>query len=279
MLIAAMASTVAFGGPISWYWDGPASTPPEKLAAITASMDEAVDYYNAYSQYDWQEYSTDPRGIRVIYDANVPTANASYRGRISFGGSTGESTALHEMGHVFGVGTFEPTWTNRLSGGQWTGPAANAQLEEFDGPGAVVNGDGSHFWPYGLNFSTEDSLENRRRHVLMVGALRADMRLRNGSSSGVLGDYNDDGVVDAADYTVWRDRNGDTTSLVNDRFIGDVADNDYAWWKRAYGQPASSSALAVPEPTGLAAALLGTAVLTCGRLAQPNGRERLRRNS
>ena len=192
-LVASFACRTVVGAPITWYWDGPANTPAATLAAITASMDEAIDYYNAYSEYEWQEYSNDPRGIRVIYDPAVPTANAIYRSRISFGGSTGVQVAMHEMSHVLGVGTFEPVWTNRLESGQWTGAVANALVEEFDGPGTTIYGDASHFWPYGLNFSSEDSLENRRRHVLMVGALRADMRLRSGNATGLRGDYNNDG--------------------------------------------------------------------------------------
>ncbi|MEO0530619.1 MAG: hypothetical protein AAF266_08585, partial [Planctomycetota bacterium] len=188
----------------------------------------------------------------------VPTANASYRGRISFGGSRGVSTALHEMGHVFGVGTFYPAWGNRITEGRWNGSVAIAQVQEFNGPSCVVFGDAAHFWPYGLNFSSEDSLENRRRHVLMIGALRADMRLRNGNATELLGDYNNDGVVNAVDYTVWRDRDGDTTSLVNDRVIGEVTQDDYAWWDRVYGQSVVADAAAIPEPT---AALLAAGVL------------------
>lgn len=247
---------------ITWYFDGPANTPSNILAQITASMDEAVDHYNAYALYDWPSYAPTSQGIRVIYNANVPTANASYKGRIAFGGSRGVSTALHEMGHVFGVGTYEPIWTNRLSGGQWQGPNGNAELQRYDGPGATINGDGSHFWPYGLNFSSEDSPEARRRHVRIVGAMRSDMRLFNGNGTELLGDYNNDGVTDAADYTVWRDRNGDTTSLVNDQTLGGVSEVDYLWWERGYGSSvASTQSLSVPEPIGLAIGLFGAALL------------------
>lgn len=249
---------------ITWYFDGSASVPPSIRNQITASMDEAVAHYNAYSLYEWSDYAPTPQGIRVIYDPNVPTANAGYKSRISFGGSRGVSTALHEMGHVFGVGTYEPIWTNLLSGGQWQGNNGNAELQRYNGPGAIINGDGSHFWPYGLNFSTEDSPEARLRHVRVIGAMRSDMRLFNGNGTEVLGDYNNDGVTDAADYTVWRDRNGDTTSLVNDQTIGGVDESDYLWWDRGYGRTlASTHSISTPEPTGLALGLAGVAMLTC----------------
>ena len=52
------------------------------------------------------------------------------------------------------------------------------QIHTFDGPGAVGNSDGTHFWPYGLNHDSESSTENNRRHVLMVAALRRDMGIQ-----------------------------------------------------------------------------------------------------
>ena len=62
------------------------------------------------------------------------------------------------------------------------------------------------------------------------------------------GDYNADGMVDAADYVVWRDGLGTTYTLA-----------DYAVWKANFGIGASGSGTgaAVPEPTALAL-LLGT---------------------
>ena len=53
----------------------------------------------------------------------------------------------------------------------------------------------------------------------------------------VPGDFNVDGMVDAADYTVWRDRSGQGGSgLVADGdFDGDVDDDDFAVWKAAFG--------------------------------------------
>ncbi len=61
------------------------------------------------------------------------------------------------------------------------------------------------------------------------------------------GDYSGDGVVDAADYTVWRDGLGD-------QFV----QSDYDVWLANYGSPLVSRATStVPEPVGLAAALLG----------------------
>jgi hypothetical protein len=58
-------------------------------------------------------------------------------------------------------------------------------------------------------------------------------------AAGIPGDYNQNGVVDAADYTVWRDGLGSTYT---------PADDDV--WKQHFGAHAgSSAAAAVPEPT------------------------------
>jgi hypothetical protein len=85
----------------------------------------------------------------------------------------------------------------------------------------------------------------------------------------VPGDYNGDGVVNAADYTVWRDHLG---SEVNTEIDGDksgiVDEGDYEVWKQNFGQHAGAGALggagnaAVPEPATSVLALLATALLT-----------------
>jgi hypothetical protein len=72
------------------------------------------------------------------------------------------------------------------------------------------------------------------------------------------GDYNGDHVVDAADYTIWRDTlgsmidlraNGDDTGLS----AGIIDDADYDFWKAHFGDVvpmgAGSRAAAVPEPS------------------------------
>ncbi|QDT68950.1 Beta-agarase A precursor [Planctomycetes bacterium MalM25] len=49
------------------------------------------------------------------------------------------------------------------------------------------------------------------------------------------GDYNDDGVVDAADYTVWRDAEGTSTFLPNDATPNVVDQSDWQVWRDNYG--------------------------------------------
>jgi hypothetical protein len=71
----------------------------------------------------------------------------------------------------------------------------------------------------------------------------------------LIGDFNNDGVVDAADYVVWRNALPSAT-LRNDRTPGVVDASDYADWRANFGksQPASSAALggnSVPEPASI----------------------------
>jgi hypothetical protein len=78
---------------------------------------------------------------------------------------------------------------------------------------------------------------------------------------GIFGDYNDDGIVDAADYVVWRKNNGTTNTLPNDSSAGLVSPADYDVWRENFGRTSGSGsgAQAVPEPGAFAALVLLTA--------------------
>ena len=85
--------------------------------------------------------------------------------------------------------------------------------------------------------------------------------------SGVIGDYNNNGKVDAADYTVWRDNLGTSNVLPNDSTPGSVTSADYTVWKSNFGLPGSGSAATgnvVPEPTGAVTAVLAFFAFACG---------------
>lgn len=72
--------------------------------------------------------------------------------------------------------------------------------------------------------------------------------------SGLPGDYNNDGQVDAADYTVWRDNLGAPSgTLPNDILVGSIGTGQYNTWKMFYGESYSSLASAhpVPEPSAV----------------------------
>jgi hypothetical protein len=89
--------------------------------------------------------------------------------------------------------------------------------------------------------------------------------------AGLPGDFNDDGVVDAADYTVWRNHldEPNENNLPNGNG-GGVTLSDYDWWKQHYGTPPGSGGgglfgSPVPEPTSVALGLL--AAMGCALFA------------
>ena len=84
------------------------------------------------------------------------------------------------------------------------------------------------------------------------------------------GDFNGDGLVDAADYTVWRDNLGaenESAINFNGDGIGGIDQNDYALWKTNFGTSTNGgSGLAhanVPEPATGLTALLAAILLFC----------------
>lgn len=90
------------------------------------------------------------------------------------------------------------------------------------------------------------------------------------------GDYNNDGIVDAADYVVWRKNVGQPSqTLPNDTTGVIIGDAQYNLWRANYGNsvavPGAGSSLssgAVPEPTTMGLVAFGIAALgwmTMGR--------------
>jgi hypothetical protein len=72
---------------------------------------------------------------------------------------------------------------------------------------------------------------------------------------GLRGDYNGNGIVDAADYPVWRDTLGQTGAGLAADGDGDseIGAGDYTVWKAQFGETAAGGVnaavnVAVPEP-------------------------------
>jgi hypothetical protein len=68
-----------------------------------------------------------------------------------------------------------------------------------------------------------------------TGIGRRGRSLETSASAGYMGDYNNDQVVDAGDYAVWRNNLGGDTLLPNDTTTG-VGPDDYTRWKMHYGE-------------------------------------------
>ncbi len=89
------------------------------------------------------------------------------------------------------------------------------------------------------------------------------------------GDYNLDGRVDAADFTVWADTVGSTTNFSADGNLdGSIDELDYAVWEANFGVSLGAAALlsgaqSVPEPSGAALLLVISAMSRCKNMRRP----------
>jgi hypothetical protein len=71
-------------------------------------------------------------------------------------------------------------------------------------------------------------------------------------AAGLVGDYNNNGAIDAGDYTVWRDSLGQTGAnlLADGDLSGGVTAADWSLWQTRFTGSFPASSRAVPEPTG-----------------------------
>ncbi|WP_437499083.1 hypothetical protein [Sorangium sp. So ce1099] len=149
----------------------PAPTAEQQSAydMITSAMDEALSHYNCHTTIE--------KSLRVSYEPSVATADGNVNGSIRFGASSSMNyiTAMHEISHTLGVGSRE--FGALVVDGIFTGSEATSQLRAITGNESdVLHADNQHFWPYGLNYTTEvktaDDLVN---HCKIVVAIRADL--------------------------------------------------------------------------------------------------------
>ena len=111
-------------------------------------------------------------------------------------------------------------------------------------------------------------------YEITIGSQTFDLSLLKGTEAYSLivapGDYNGDGSVDAADYTLWRDTLGSNEDLRADGNGDRVVDSsDYDIWKSAFGTESSLGAAAVgpagkmaPEPATVGLLLVGCMLFT-----------------
>jgi hypothetical protein len=130
----------------------------------------ATAYYNCYTNIT--------KSLSVSYVPSVPTADGNINGSIRFGstGSMNCITAMHEIAHTVGIGT-SSKWSSLVSNGTFTGTNATAQLRTVTGNQSdVLHADSQHFWPYGLNYTTEvSSTADLVDHCQIVVAIRRDL--------------------------------------------------------------------------------------------------------
>jgi hypothetical protein len=157
----------------------PTSTEQNAYDLITTAMNKAAYYYNCYTDIT--------KSLNVSYAASVQTADGNINGSIRFGGTQYMEyiTAMHEIAHTVGVGTAS-NWKSFVaipaggSSGPWTGSNANAELRAITGNATdTLTADTQHFWPYGLNYTSEVKSEaDVIDHCRIVVALRKDLGMQ-----------------------------------------------------------------------------------------------------
>jgi hypothetical protein len=188
------------------------------------------------------------------------------------------SVAVHELAHVFGIGGSD-SWFNRITGTSFTGPATTSVY----GGSVPVTEDGDH-WAnatmsqiYLMPINQEASLDpsivrGTRKKLTELDIAGLDDIGWDIAPRVLVGDYNDDGKVSAADYSVWRDSLGSTTDLRADGdWDGIVDQHDYDYWHLNFGTSmgsgmsgfaaAATDGTNVPEPASAGLAVAGMFVL------------------
>lgn len=142
----------------------------DAYAKIKAAMDSAVMYYNNLTSISKQ--------LTVYYNTSVSTADGNINGTIRFGSSRSymdTCTAMHEIAHTVGVGQ-SSAWFAMVKNGIYTGTGATAELRNITGVSTdALHGDSQHFWPYGLNYSSEVKTDaDYVNHCRIVNQMKKD---------------------------------------------------------------------------------------------------------
>ena len=150
-------------GSLTWgFWYGEEEEARKAGAAdrIRIALDSACYYYCNYSLLS--------KHMNVNYEPGVQTADCNIEGWLRFGPNSSYQwvgTTEHEIAHALGVGTAS-NWDNMFdTSGIWKGKNANRILRAMlDDQTYLVRKSGIHFYPGGINYSTEVSSGERNSH-------------------------------------------------------------------------------------------------------------------
>jgi hypothetical protein len=166
------------------------------------------------------------------------------------------SVAIHELAHALGFGG-SIEWQALVSASSFFGSNANA---EYGGPVPLASGlshwaEGTDSIVYGGSTPQETAMDptlttgTRKLFTKLDAAAMKDIGWTVIAPPGVDGDYNNNGIVDAADYVIWRKIIGTTTG--------------YNTWRTNFGNTFGSGSGgvvgvgAVPEATSAVLAIAG----------------------
>jgi hypothetical protein len=104
------------------------------------------------------------------------------------------------------------------------------------------------------SLSVAEGLAGPIYYIINDGFVTGSITGSTATAGGDLtGDYNDDGVVNAADYVVWRNNENTANVLPNDEIGGTIGQDHYDQWANNFGDGLGSGSgqlsAAVPEPS------------------------------
>ena len=258
-------STLGYGGTSSpgYSYGGDGGFSSSEISQINSISDDFVDAVTTRGELSgyvsW--------GGSLTFDNDTSTTwNYDYSVNPTSNQNDLYSVAIHEMGHVLGLGT-SSQWTGLVdvSNNVFTGSNSIASYGTY--PPATTGhwADGTMSVRYGTNVAQETALDptlrrGDRKHLtdLDAAALKDIGWSVTPPDLSQPGDFNGDGQVDIADYVVWRNNLGSSNELAiqNNGNGGGITAADYTIWKNNFGQSQGAfSGLAgptsVPEPTAL----------------------------
>ena len=214
------------------------------------------------------EYVGDDTSNNLVLTVNTGTGEATLENASPFDVSIDAYSILSESGALKpGNGDWSSLADQAVNGWQESGPTSEAlsELNPLDGQllasgaeyemGGLFDVEGNHDLEFSFSLVGDES---------MAGVVIYQLT----------GDYNDDGIVNAADYTVWRDAVGSPTAALANRDpsnSGAVDADDYAVWKANYGNSSDDGVIgeplnSVPEPS---AGLIVLSMLVIAGLRPP----------
>lgn len=252
------------------------------LGVDLAEIDSAVSFHMPTGTVN----GTDFAGFAI--QINDPLSN----GRRLIANQLALPASATQQGVFYGVGTLEngsPNFPGAQGGTNQIGPNLTSLTATQNLPWATTD----PVWPTGVSVATGTFSSGDAPHfapsvlfpmgsvltslgtLTTVGTVDSSVAfttlVTTNLTAGVsTGDYNGDGFVNAADYTVWRDNFGATVTagtLADGDGSGEIDNGDYTVWTSNFGLGTTSSfSTAVPEPASLLLLLLAsTAALSTRR--------------
>ncbi|MGL4511808.1 MAG: hypothetical protein ACRCT8_01845 [Lacipirellulaceae bacterium] len=169
-----------------------------------------------------------------------------------------------------GVASFQIDVADPTDGNPWDGVGQTDIAVSVNGT-SVFNfskPDGG----YADNFMTFYQQRNLAGNSLATATVENFIVYAVSDPAPLAGDYNQDGSVNAADYTRWRDAEGQAVTLPNANPSATtpalVDAEDYDYWVTNYGSMTPATATAVPEPAAIVCLAMALAASGAARRAR-----------